>query len=738
MKKLVPLALLLISTLSFSQEKEVKKDTVTTLSEVIINSDAIVGNKFKAKNKSGSTFYLSEADLKVFKQDDISRILINIPGVTVQETDGFGLRPSIGMRGTNPDRSSKITLMEDGVLIAPAPYAASAAYYFPTAARMKAFEIIKGGSQIQYGPYTTSGAINMVSTQIPNNFSGTVSATYGSFNTKHLYTSLGDSFKNFAYLVEYNNRNSDGFMDIDYSSKETGFDANDYVAKFRLNTDFDAKIYQSLTMKLQYSEDASHETYLGLTEDDYKLDPYRRYLGSNEDNLITDHFQLMATHFIRPLENLNITTKAYRNTFARNWYKLDGVNLGATTVSISNILLEPVKYANEYNAINGSSNTIANALRVKANNRKYESQGIQSVGNYKFNTGKTNHDIEFGVRYHEDYEDRYQWVDGYSVTNQFMNQTSNGIGGSDANRIQSAKSFATHILYNLTVADFVFTPGIRNEDITITNKDYGKTDPNRTGNTLVTTENNVNVWIPGMGVLYNINDNYKVFASIHKGFSPPGAKEGEDAENSIATELGFRMNKNAFSSEIVVYNNNYSNLQGADTMSGGGSGTGDIFNAGEANVYGLELSATYDVLSKSNVFRLPIAMSYTYTNTELKSNFVSPSWGTVTYGDEIPFIAKNQLALTANLEHKKFSLALNGRYVGEIRTKAGQGEIPEIYKIDDNIIIDFAAKYHLTNKVSLTSNIINLLDSDKAVAKTPAGLRPSHPFGINAGIVAQF
>lgn len=738
MKKLVPLALLLISSLSFSQEKEVKKDTVTTLSEVIINSDAIVGNKFKAKNKSGSTFYLSEADLKVFKQDDISRILINIPGVTVQETDGFGLRPSIGMRGTNPDRSSKITLMEDGVLIAPAPYAASAAYYFPTAARMKAFEIIKGGSQIQYGPFTTSGAINMVSTQIPNNFSGTVSATYGSFNTKHLYTSLGDSFKNFAYLVEYNNRNSDGFMDIDYSSKETGFDANDYVAKFRLNTDLDAKIYQSLTMKLQYSEDASHETYLGLTEDDYKLDPYRRYLGSNEDNLITDHFQLMATHFIRPLENLNITTKVYRNTFARNWYKLDAVNLGTSSVSISNILLEPVKYANEYNAINGSSNTIANALRVKANNRKYESQGIQSVGNYKFNTGKTNHDIEFGVRYHEDYEDRYQWVDGYSVTNQFMNQTSNGIGGSDSNRIQSAKSFATHILYNLTVADFVFTPGIRNEDITITNKDYGKSDPNRTGNTLATTENNVNVWIPGMGVLYNINDNYKVFASIHKGFSPPGAKEGEDAENSIATELGFRMNKNAFSSEIVVYNNNYSNLQGADTMSGGGSGTGDIFNAGEANVYGLELSATYDVLSKSNAFKLPIAMSYTYTNTELKSNFVSPSWGTVTYGDAIPFIAKNQLALTANLEHKKFSLALNGRYIGEIRTKAGQGEIPEIYKIDENIIIDFAAKYHLTNKVSLTSNIINLLDSDKAVAKTPAGLRPSHPFGINAGIVAQF
>ena len=738
MKKIVTFALITTSVLCFSQEKEIKKDTITKLSEVVINSDAIVGNKFKAKNKAGSTFYLSEADLKIFRQDDISRILINVPGVTVQETDGFGLRPSIGMRGTNPDRSSKITLMEDGVLIAPAPYSAPAAYYFPTAARMKAFEIIKGGSQIQYGPYTTAGALNMVSTQIPNNFSGNVTATYGSYNTKHLYTSIGDSFKNFGYLLEYNNRNSDGFMDIDYSSKETGFDANDYVAKFRLNTDFDAKIYQSLTMKLQYSEDASHETYLGLAESDYNKNPYRRYLGSNEDNLLTDHFQLMATHYIRPAQNLTFTTKAYRNTFARNWYKLDAVNLGKTSVSITNILEDPIQYAAEYDAIAGNTNTIANALRVKANNRKYESQGVQTVGNFKFQTGRTNHDIEFGVRYHEDYEDRYQWVDGYSITNKFMNQTNNGIGGSDSNRIQSATGIASHILYNLTIDKLILTPGLRNENITVTNKDYGKLDPNRTGTNLKIDENKVNVWIPGLGVLYNLNDNYKVFASVHKGFSPPGAKPGEDAENSINSEFGFRMNKNAFSSEIVVYNNEYSNLQGADTMSGGGSGTGDLFNAGDARVNGLEFTASYDVLHKSTIFRLPIGFSYTYTNTTLKSNFTSPSWGIVSYGDEIPFIAKNQLALTADLEHKKFSLSANARFVGEFRTKAGQGEIPANYKIDDNIIIDLAAKYHLTEKVSLTSNVINVLDSDKAVARTPAGLRPSHPFGINVGITARF
>jgi hypothetical protein len=42
--------------------------------------------------------------------------------------------------------------MEDGVLISPAPYSAPAAL-FPTVSRMQSFEILKGGSQIQYGPY---------------------------------------------------------------------------------------------------------------------------------------------------------------------------------------------------------------------------------------------------------------------------------------------------------------------------------------------------------------------------------------------------------------------------------------------------------------------------------------------------------------------------------------------------------------------------------------------------------
>ncbi|WP_339667185.1 TonB-dependent receptor family protein, partial [Maribacter arcticus] len=333
MRRFLPtIVILLLGThFGISQESNDSKDSITlkteVLNEVIVNGNTILGSKFEAKNRTGSANYISEKELQKFSYNDISRILRSVPGVNIYEEDGFGLRPNISLRGTSPERSAKINLMEDGVLIAPAPYSAPAAYYFPTIGRMQAVEILKGSSQVQYGPNTTGGAINMISTQIPDQFMGRATLSAGNFNSKNTQIVVGDSFKNFGFVSEYYNYNSDGFKNID-GGGNTGFDKSDYLAKFRINTDEGAKIYQSLHFKIQFSEETANETYLGLTDTDFNKNPYRRYRASSEDLMDSEHQQYQLTHLLKFSPAFAITTTGYVNKFKRNWYKLDDVNLG--------------------------------------------------------------------------------------------------------------------------------------------------------------------------------------------------------------------------------------------------------------------------------------------------------------------------------------------------------------------------------------------------------------------------
>ncbi|MDC1336771.1 TonB-dependent receptor plug domain-containing protein, partial [Flavobacteriaceae bacterium] len=255
---------------------EKSKDSITALDEVIIRANTILGNKFVARNRTGAAYYLSTEDLAQFNYIDINRALSKIAGINFYEEDGFGLRPNISIRGTSPERSSKIAIMEDGVLISPAPYSASSAYYFPSIARMQAVEVLKGSSQIQYGPYTTGGAINFVSTEIPKSFNGKITTSYGSFNTGQTHLTLGNSIKNIGYMVEYLNFNSDGFKSLG-NNLNTGFDINEITTKFKYKTSKKAKIKQNVELKLHSYDEISNETYLGLTETDFEKNPFLRY-----------------------------------------------------------------------------------------------------------------------------------------------------------------------------------------------------------------------------------------------------------------------------------------------------------------------------------------------------------------------------------------------------------------------------------------------------------------------------
>ncbi|MEN8766613.1 MAG: TonB-dependent receptor [Polaribacter sp.] len=736
---------LLITSILTGQQKEDNKeigqlDSIQKLDEIIISTTQIFGNKYVAKHRTGSAYYLSPKELQKFSFTDINKALRTVPGVSLYEEDGFGLRPNISLRGTSPERSSKITVMEDGVLIAPAPYSASSAYYFPTIARMEAVEVLKGSSQVQYGPFTTGGAINMISSQIPTDFSGSVRASYGSFNSNQLHAKVGGNHKNIGYFIEYLNYGSEGFKILE-SGKNTGFNKNDMVAKLRVQLFPNQTVKQSLAFKFQYADEKGNETYLGLTEEDFKANPFSRYAASNNDEMTTDHTQYMLTHHLGFSKNFTVTTTFYRNNFARNWYKLNDITFEGNQQKISKILDDPTNYSDHFSIVNGTVNSSADAIAVKANNRSYYAQGMQTKLDYHWYTENLFHDLELGFRYHYDEEDRFQWVDKYSISNTgVLTETTAGVPGTDANRISSAKAFASYITYKLKYQNWTFTPGVRYEDILLERKDFGKNDITRAGSDLNERQNSVAVFIPGMGANYKFNNDLSLFGGIHKGFSPPGNKEDEKAEESINYELGTRFSLGKLKGEFVGFYNDYSNLLGSDIAATGGTGSLDQFNAGAVKVNGIELLLNYNITSEAARFSFPMSLGYTYTNTEFLNSFGSTDslWGTVTLGDELPYIPKHQLNAALSLEHAKFEINVNARYNGAFRTLAGSGTIPTNEKVASNFIIDMSSKYRITPQFQLTANLTNLLNNTYAVSRVPAGLRPGHPFGIYAGFQYQF
>ncbi len=229
--------------------------------------------------------------------------------------------------------------MEDGILIAPATYADPSAYYFPNLSRLQGIEILKGSSQIKYGPYTIGGALNLITHQIPESFQIHTSLGYGSFNTTQFRLRMGNSYNHFDYLIDANHWATRGFKELD-SGDPTGFTRRDIMGKLRWHTQTKNKLQQSLTFKfVNVSEDAQ-ETYLGLTYSDYQLNPYYRYAITQRDQLDLTHGHYSLHHIISPVKGLSLSSTIYYSTTFRDWGRANT----ADGISLTNIINNPEDY----------------------------------------------------------------------------------------------------------------------------------------------------------------------------------------------------------------------------------------------------------------------------------------------------------------------------------------------------------------------------------------------------------
>ena len=708
-------------------------DLTLVLPEVFRERVHVVGDEGLVDRIPGSAHVIDPGEMARVRvaTDDIHQMLRQVPGMNLQEEDGYGLRPNIGMRGSGTDRSSKITLMEDGVLIAPAPYAAPAAYYAPTAWRMESLEVRKGSSQIKHGPITTGGALNYVSTSIPSTMRLTGTMSGGDNATRRISASVGNAYRHAGWLVETFQFRNDGFKRLD-GGGDTGVDISDHLVKFRLNTTPSETRYQELEVKLGRTVQTGDETYLGLTDADFAATPLRRYAASQQDVLETAHEQYQVRHLFAA-RRWDLTTVWYRNDFQRSWYKLDSV-LGT---GVSAVLAAPADHADGLAVLTGAD-SLPDALTVRNNNRTYYGAGVQTVLGASLSTRQLRHQFEMGLRLHRDEEDRFQQDDAYRMLGGRMLLTRAGAPGSQTNQIAAARAVAGFVTDTITWGRWTASPGVRYESIDFDQTTFARTDPSRAGASAIVATG-VDAVIPGVGVSYAAPRGVTLFGGMHKGFAPPGAgvSAGTDVEHSINYELGTRVRRGRVHAEAVGFFHDYGNLLGRDSLATGGCGNGELFNGGKAQSYGLELSAEYDLAGRITLpVRVPVRATYSLTRAEFRNGFESrfAPWGTVGIGDELPYVPRHQIYLGGDLEATGWRARLELFQVSRMRTRAGQGAFVPAESTDGYAVLSLSGEYEVTPGARVFASVQNVANSLHIVARHPAGVRPGLPRLIQAGL----
>ncbi len=746
----------------------------------------VIGDAMNIPNIAGSAALIDQQQIQRQTYANPNRVLQQVPGVYVREEDGFGNFPNISLRGADGGRSSKVTVMEDGIMMAPAPYSDPSAYFSPRIGRMSGVEVLKGSSQVRFGPQTTGGVINYLATPFvelpapmllepapgdakspggksgkspvtptvdagPDSASaGYLKSTYGSFNTWYNHAWWGHTQRTSAgtlgVLLELFHNQSDGYRDIDKVGGNTGFTTIEPMV--RLFWEPDSLLRQRFEFRFGYTYFDANETYLGLLDRDFRADPFRRYVSSQFDNIRSDQFRYSLSHVMQPTDDLRIETTAYYTSFQRDWYKLDNVRdiegndiglaeaLGATGLG--------------YDIVRGAA---PGSWKIRSNNREYYTMGIQTRADWAFETGSLEHDLTLGARLHYDETSRFQrddrvWVNG----NGSVRGVSRGRQGEAGNREGNVLAYSMFIEDSIKLGRLTVKPGLRWEHLEL---DY--TDRAEEGNLSRVTSSgsgSLDALAPGIGLVYELADTWSVFGGYYRGISTPGPRDflrdGIGLETSNGYELGIRRYGQALQAELVGFYTDFDSLIVRDNLGGAGS-AGDV-NGGSAEVYGLEFAVRWDALAATHSdWRLPLRASATYTKSEINS--ASPSADAESIfsgggpGSQLPYTPEFAASAGIGIEYRGFGLYLDGTYTSEMYGTARntsslrdfEGNPDARYgKTDSAFLLDLSLQYQINNHIRLIAGISNLTGEEFIVSRLPYGARGNQPRAYYGGVEIRF
>lgn len=657
----------------------------------------VIGSAEALPEIAGAGDVLAEEELERSHVFTVNEALRKVPGVHARDEEGFGLRPNIGMRGLNPTRSTKVTLLEDGIPLAFAPYGDNASYYHPQVDRYERIEVLKGAGSLLFGPQTIAGIVNYVTPMPPQEFGGFVQGTFGDRDYANGKVRLGGN----GMLLDFTHKQGEGARD----------NMNHIVDDLNLKYVLPLGDSQALTLRGNYYREDSVITYTGLTQAEYE-NFGASYNPFKNDGFESERTGLSATHEVDLGGGLTLQTNLYYSEFDRDWWRQSSTTTdtqcgtGFRDDRLAGLAVDP-----------DACNSVQGRLR------SYTTWGIEPRATWTHALGE----LQAGVKAHYEEQVRRQ-VNG---TSPYARS-----GTLAENNLRDVDAFAVFLSNRFDLGQFALTPIVRQERI---DADRRNLLTGQGGSTRVTET------MYGLGATWNPSANLTVFSSLHEGFAPPrvedliggtGTVTDVEAEESTNFELGLRTQPVAgLSVQAAYFRNDFDNLIAVGSIAGGST----PLSQGQALFEGLELGI------QAGQDTGPFGrLAYTWLPTAEQSGaFRNVSSGALVgvAGNRQPYAPENTLTVGAGYQAVAWSAELEAQYVDDqyadfantLRPTA-DGQKGEIKAYT---ILNTSVNYRVDKAVTLFATGKNLADKTYIVDRT-RGIQVGMPRLLQAGVRYAF
>jgi len=685
----------------------------------------------------GSAAVVAGEDFRARGYTNLKQIAATAPGVFVRDEDGFGNFPNISIRGVDGTRSAKVTLMEDGILTAPSPYSAPNAYYSPKSGRMAGIEFLKGSSQVMYGPHTTGGVVNFLSTPIPTEerrfFSRLTAGSYGNvFNQTWLGGVTQTEAGKVGALVELHTQLSDGFRQIDGVGRRSGYTLTEPMVK--LSWEPSGGLRQRFELKVGQTDFDADESYAGLSEADLRARPDRRYASSRFDHHVAEQWRTYLKWSAEPDKSLRLDSALYFNRFDRMWDKLDGItpapgllsNIGEALVHAPSLALL------RGDRVTGNDGSFYTNKAL----RQHEAYGWQGAVTKRLEAGAVRHELTAGLRIHRD--------DAGGSNQRITYAVDDGVIGAGTPGAVSSASYQQTVATAFFIEDSIRTgaltlrPGLRYEYLNM-----GSTSA--AGAYAPTTNAMV---MGGLGFTCALNAEHALFGGVYRGGSaanPAGYAAGARSESSLGKELGWRGRKGSTSWELIAFHTDFHDLI-APVVGVAGGGLLAVTNGGGAVSYGLEALLRHDLAGGERGYKVPVYAGLTWTHARFKDivgSRLDNSAGIFAGaedGHDIPYIPEWKLAAGAGLESGPYAGSLDLSYYSSTwgtgynanpRLVDGTNALADPSAIDGRVdgllTVDLNLRWQCTRTFRVVGGVQNLLDRRAIISRAPLGGRANAP-----------